>query len=63
MIDELLLAAAYGQRVIVGLKNGEVILGRAQISTLSGVSKIKTDNNIVWVPHEDIEYVERLKDW
>lgn len=57
MIDELHIAAAYAQRVIVRLKTGETILGKAQLSGVIGKAKIRTVDGPVWVPH--IEYVER----
>jgi hypothetical protein len=60
MIDELYIAAAYSQRVIVRLSTGETIMGKAQLSGVPGKAKIRTSDGPVWIPHEDIEHVERL---
>lgn len=60
MIEELRKAAAYAHRVIVRLKNGDTIEGKAQLSGDPTRAKIRTDEGHVWIPYEDIEFVERL---
>lgn len=60
MIDELHIAAAYSQLVVVRLENGEKITGKAQLSCFPDRAKIRTEEGPVWIPHGDIEHVERL---
>lgn len=60
MLDELHIAAAYAQEVLIRLHNGETIRGKAQLSGTPGRAKIRTVEGPVWVPYEDIESVERL---
>ncbi|OMF47273.1 hypothetical protein BK138_32055 [Paenibacillus rhizosphaerae] len=62
MIDELLLAAAYGQSVLVKLKDRQEVIGKALISCFTDRTKILTSQGTVWVIHKDIDYVERLVD-
>lgn len=62
MIDELLLAAVYGQSVIVKLKSRQKVIGKALISCFTDRTKILTSQGTVWVIHKDIDYVERLVD-
>lgn len=60
MIEELHIAAQYGQRVIVRLQDGKKILGKAQYTSFPDRTKIQTVEGPVWIPHQEIEYVERL---
>lgn len=60
MIDEIHIAARYGQRVILRLENGEKITGKAEPTCYPNGIKIRTVDGPVWVPIDDIEFVERL---
>ncbi|MCJ8010161.1 hypothetical protein MUG84_00200 [Paenibacillus sp. KQZ6P-2] len=60
MIEELQIAAKYGQKVTVKLNNNEVITGKAEISGDQFLVKIRTSEGPVWIPIEEIEHVERL---
>lgn len=48
MIDELLLAAVYGQSVIVKLKSRQKVIGKALISCFTDRTKILTTQGTVW---------------
>ncbi|GIO63595.1 hypothetical protein [Paenibacillus cineris] len=60
MIEELHIAAQYGQRIIVRLKDGEKVTGKALLTTFPDRVKVQTIDETVWIPHQDIEHVERL---
>lgn len=60
MIEELRIAAMYSHRVTVILKNGDWIVGKAQLSGDPDRAKIRTVDGPVWVPYQEIESVERL---
>lgn len=60
MIEELHIAAQYGHRVMLRLKDGEKIIGKAQYTIYPDRTKIQTVDGTVWVPYQDIEHVERL---
>lgn len=60
MLDELHIAASYGHRVTVRLKDGKNITGKAQLSGDPNRAKIRTVDATVWVPYGDIDHVERL---
>ncbi|BFH63888.1 hypothetical protein [Paenibacillus azoreducens] len=60
MIQELKIAARYGQKVILRIHDGDVLTGKAELSADPSRIKIRTSEGPVWVPYEDIEHVERL---
>lgn len=60
MVEELRIAAMYAHKVTVKLKNGEWIVGKAQLSGDPDRAKIRTTDGLVWVPYSEIESVERL---
>ncbi|MGG4103175.1 hypothetical protein AAXB25_04535 [Paenibacillus lautus] len=60
LIEELRIAAAYAQKVRIKLQTGEVIEGKAQLSGDPNRTKVRTDDGPLWIPYEEIEFVERL---
>lgn len=60
MLEELHMAVTYQQRVTLGLRDGDTITGKAQVSTDPRRVKLKVSEGSVWVPIEDIEHVHRL---
>lgn len=60
MIEELRIAAAYAQKVRIKLKTGEVIEGNAPLSGDPIRAKVRTSEDPLWIPFDEIEFVERL---
>ncbi|MCM2996919.1 hypothetical protein M3647_05495 [Paenibacillus cellulositrophicus] len=60
MIEELRIVAAYAQKVRIKLQTGEVIEGKAQLSGDTYRAKVRTGEGPLWIPYDEIEFVERL---
>ncbi|GIP25486.1 hypothetical protein J23TS9_06160 [Paenibacillus sp. J23TS9] len=56
---EYTIAASYGQKVIIRLSNGEIIIGTAELTMDLHRAKITTDDGVIWIPFCDIEDLQR----
>lgn len=58
--EEYDIAASYGQKVKVQLQTGEIVIGKAALTTDNKRAKIHTSEGTVWIPFQDIDLIQRL---
>lgn len=60
MLKELKIAIEKNQVVSVQTKDGEVVMGTPEISSMKAKVKLRNKDGVIYIPYEDLQHVMRL---